>query len=124
MYHIDADGRAQFVSVKLAGLLTVDEVNRYIADMAESFNREKITPGYLLMIDTTEATLQTQEVVGALQQQIAKIPKAKRIAIVNGSSLARMQIRRVMTQEYMRLCASRADAMAWLIDGKDVATSC
>lgn len=124
MYNINIDQSAKLVSVKLGGMMTVDEVHRYIADLAHEFLRARLRAGYLMMIDTTEATLQRQEVVDALKRQIIQFPKARRIAMVNGSSLARMQIKRVMTQPYALVFDTEAEGMAWLMSSEpDVAAA-
>ena len=119
MYAIAINEDRNLVDVKLSGMLTLAEVKTYIADLGAAFIRHRLRGGYLMMIDTTEATLQRQEVVAALRDQIAHFPKARRIAMINGSSLARMQVRRVMTQPYTRICASVAEGRAWLFHGAD-----
>ena len=115
MYDISIDDRLKLVSVKLGGLMSLDEVNHYIADLGTAFVRHKLQAGYLMMIDTSQATLQSQDVIGAFQKQIAHFPKARRIAMINGNSLARMQIRRVMTQDYTRIFDNVEEGRRWLL---------
>ena len=73
---------------------------------------------HLLLVDTTGCTLQAQEVVGAFQALITDSPlKSKRIAIVTGGSLSRMQVRRILVRDQALMFDDADDAEYWVING-------
>ncbi|WP_375381390.1 STAS/SEC14 domain-containing protein [uncultured Sphingomonas sp.] len=115
MFDIEIDDRAGLVDVRLSGLMSVEEARRYIADLGSAFIRHHMRAGYLMRIDVSLATLQSQEVLAAFQDHMAHFPKARRIAIVTGDSLVRMQVRRVMTQDYARVFATAGEGLVWLL---------
>jgi hypothetical protein len=121
MYQITFTPSQQLISVKLGGLFGTVEIGHYIKDLRHEFLQHRYKAGYLMLIDTTDCAIQPQEVLGALQEHMATFPKAGRIAVVTGSSLARMQVRRVMKQPYMRIVDTSAAGMKWLLTGEDVA---
>jgi hypothetical protein len=114
MYTIDVDPSSNLLTLELSGFLSVEEIARCMGDMGAAFRQHRMKAGYLLLIDTSGCSVQLQEVLGAFQTHAAAFPKARRIAVVNTSSLIRMQVRRVLTQSYMRLFESVAEARAWL----------
>ena len=71
---------------------------------------------YVMLIDTRDCSLQSQEVVGIFGDHIAGFPKATRIALVNGSSLARMQLRRLLPRDYARFFDEPDAARDWLLE--------
>jgi len=121
MYHITFVASRQLISVKLTGLFSAGEVERYVADLRDRFLRHRFKAGYLMLIDTSECTIQPQDVLLALQEHMASFPKASRIAVVTGSSLARMQVRRVMHQPYLRIVATAREGHQWLFASEDAA---
>ena len=58
---------------------------------------------------------QAQEAVRAFRRHFAGFPQASRIAVVTESAIARMQVRREMTQPYLRIFARAESALAWLL---------
>ncbi|RVT41718.1 hypothetical protein [Sphingobium algorifonticola] len=73
---------------------------------------------HLLLVDTTRCALQAQDVVGAFQALITDSPlKSKRIAIVTGSSLSRMQVRRILVRDQAMMFDNAADAEQWVLTG-------
>lgn len=71
---------------------------------------------FLLLVETEGATTQSQEVVAAFMDIIANSPlKARRIAVVRGSSLTRIQTQRMlMIRDDAALFAELSEAEAWL----------
>ncbi len=47
------------------------------------------------------------------------MPKAAALAIVTGSSLARMQIKRLFTQPYARIVNTVEEGRAWVLSGTE-----
>ncbi len=115
MFHIEIDDRIGLMDVRLSGLMSIEEVRRYIAELGSAFVRHQMRAGYLMRVDVSLAMLQSQAVIAALQDQIAHFPKARRIAIVTGDSLVRIQVRRVMTQSYARMFTTAGEGLVWLL---------
>jgi len=120
MYEINVDREHGVVEVELSGMMTLAEVSEYISDLREAFVRNTLT-NYSLLIDVTRCPVQQQEVIQAMGVHMATMPKARSIALVTGSSLARMQIRRLFTQSYSRIVGAIAEGRAWVIEGLEPA---
>ena len=116
MYSIEVDTQASLVEVTLGGIMCVDEVGAYIADLRRTFIAHKLR-SYAMLIDVTGCTIQSQDMIVSMAEHMAAMPKARAIAIVTGSSLARMQVRRLFTQDYARIVATPADGRAWVVSG-------
>ena len=77
---------------------------------------------YTMVIDVSECPIQSQDMILAMGKHMAEMPKARALAIVTGSSLARMQVRRLFTQPYARVTSTVAEGRAWVIDGVEPAS--
>jgi hypothetical protein len=81
----------------------------------DRFRAEGLKPGhYRLRMDMSASAVQTQEALGAFREQFQNFPRASRIAIVTPSTIAKLQVRREMTQTYLRLFETADAALAWL----------
>lgn len=114
MYQISFDPPRQLISVELGGLFSVAEVDHYIAELRSGFLRHHFRAGYLMLIDTSACRIQPQDVLVSLGGHMASFPKARRLAVVTGDSLARMQVRRIMKQSYLRIVDTVPEAEQWL----------
>ena len=72
-----------------------------------------------MVIDVSDCLIQQQDTPKAFGAHMASMPKARAIAIVTGSSLARMQIRRLFTQPYARIVATVDEGRAWVLYGTE-----
>ncbi len=120
MYDIRVDRAHSVIEVTLGGMMTTEEVASYIADLKRVFVTDKLHD-YAMVIDATDCPIQQQDIVQAMGVHMATMPKARALAIVTGSSLARMQIRRLFTQPYARVVASVEDGRAWVVQGVEPA---
>jgi hypothetical protein len=98
-------------------MLSLDETATYINDLRRSFVVNKLRPNYAMVIDVSACNIQAQDMIKAMGEHMAAMPKARAIAIVTGSSLARMQVRRLFTQPYARIVSTQEEALAWVKDG-------
>lgn len=116
MFEIKTEPGRRLVRLKLSGMLSE-------ADVTELYRQEHaaiLAMGcrlgeHLLLIDSTDNLLQTQSVIEAFKHQMAKPSRAKRIAVVTGQSLSRMQARRLLTEQPGRTFETMAEAEAWLL---------
>jgi len=118
MYDIKADTAHDLIEVKLGGLMPLDEVAAYIADLKRTISTHDFSD-YAMIIDVSECPIQSQDMIKAMGAHMATMPKARSLAIVTGSSLARMQIKRLFTQPYARIVASVEDGRAWVVSGTE-----
>lgn len=118
MYDIKVLGQLGLVHVTLSGMMSVEEVARYIAELKQAFARHKLEQ-WSFLLDVTDCPIQQQDMLMAMGQHMATMPKARSIGIVTGSSLARMQVRRLFTQPYARITSTVADARAWVLHGTE-----
>ena len=116
MYTVVPDPIHPLVRIHLSGFFDSAEVAvfwREEQDVARAaFARHGL---YDLLIETPGGGPQGQEVLDAFRRIVTESPvKARRIAIVSGSTLLRMQIRRVFVSDTFQVFATTAEAEAWL----------
>lgn len=116
MFEITTESSKRLVRLKLSGMLSeADVVELYRQEHAAILAMGCRLGEHLLLIDSTDNLLQTQSVIEAFKQQMAKPSRAKRIAVVTGQSLSRMQARRLLTEQPGRTFETMAEAEAWLL---------
>lgn len=119
MYSIQVDTAHNVVEVRLGGLMPLDEVAAYIFDLKRTIDAHKLGSDYAMVIDVSDCPIQSQDMIKAMGAHMATMPKARSLAIVTGSSLARMQIKRLFTQPYARIVATTDQGRAWVISGTE-----
>jgi hypothetical protein len=119
MYSITVDTTNKLLRVKLSGFLMADEVKAFGNEVQVMVANLGYRSGeHSMMVDTSECTLQAQEVVACFQHVIASAPiKSRRIAVVTGSSLSRMQTRRILVRDQAMMFDSAIDAEHWVLTG-------
>ncbi len=116
MYSIWVDTSHAVVEVTLGGMMTVEETNAYIIELKRQLVLNRMRT-YAMVIDVSACTIQPQDVIEAMRGHMASMPKARALAVVTGSSLARMQVRRLFTQPYARITSTRDDGRSWARSG-------
>jgi hypothetical protein len=117
MHVITVDSARSLVEVVIKGLLEISDVYAYVEELTDKVTHSiGVGQPYVMLIDITECALQSQAVVDAFQAHIAAFPKARGLAIVNGNSLARLQLERILQRDYLRYFADRRTALKWLFD--------
>lgn len=115
-FTIGIDSPRNLLRVCMSGFYSVEDVQRYHAAVDEASIALGGPPSRQRMIcDVTEMRIQAQDVVAAFQQVMGD-PKyrARRVAFVVATSLARMQVQRVAGDRVAQLFDNEADAEAWL----------
>ncbi|RYE99533.1 MAG: hypothetical protein EOO77_35380 [Oxalobacteraceae bacterium] len=121
MYTIKVDKRLGLVEANLGGMMTTEEVATYVADLKRAFIEHRLH-SYAMVIDVSSCPIQSQDMIQAMGQHMATMPKARALAIVTGSSLARMQVRRLFTQPYARITANVCEGRSWVLYGTEPVT--
>lgn len=116
MYRIEVDAANGVVEATLGGLISVEEVAAYIGELRSTLAAHRLD-SYAMVIDVTDCPVQQQEMIRAMGEHMATMPKARALTIVTGSSLARMQIKRLFTQSYARIVSTVEEGRAWVVSG-------
>lgn len=117
MYQITIADADRLVLVRLGGMMSIEEVDRYMAELGGAMVAHRLTSDYRLIIDVTDCPVQTQAMIDRMRTHMSAAPRAASIAVVTGSSLAKMQIRRLFQQPYARIVHSLAEARTWVLQG-------
>jgi len=104
--------------VTMSGFFALKNVAALEADRRKALARLGCARNtHYTLVDVSACKLQPQEVVGAFQSALADTRfMSRRIAFVTGSSLARMQVRRMMTRDDADFFDTVKDAEAWLFE--------
>ncbi len=117
MHTITLDMSAGIIEVTVSGFWTEAHVADFGRDLHDAGVRMSMTgKPHSLLCDYTNAAIQSQTVVAALQAMVmnAKI-KSRRVALFTSGQLARQQARRVATvRDTMAVFDDRASALDWL----------
>jgi hypothetical protein len=118
-YEIAVDRRRSMLRIRLAGFFQIEDVARFAERKRAAHGDLRSPPNmHTTLVDIAECKIQPQQVVGAFAALIGETRyRARRTAFVTGSSLATMQVRRMIGgQPDMRLFTDMAIAEAWLQD--------
>lgn len=111
----DPDG---VVEATLGGLMSIEEVAAYTGELRSTLAAYRLD-SFAMVIDVSDFPVQQQEMIRAMGEHMATMPKARALAIVTGSSLARMQIKRLFTQPYARIVSTIEEGRAWVVSGTE-----
>ncbi len=106
----------QLVIAELSGFLSVQDVADLERQKVAAARAMGLGSGeFDLLVDTTRCDIQPQDVIVAFQSMIANTPcRARNVALVRATSLARMQAQRALNRENVALVDSRTEALDWL----------
>lgn len=122
MFSISVDKANELVEVRLSGMMSVDEVAEYITELKRRIVAHGLCT-YAMVTDVTGCPIQSQDMINAMAQHMATMPKARSLAVVTGSSLAKMQVRRLFTQSYARITTTAKEGRDWVLHGIEPGTS-
>ena len=118
MYRIQFRHDLNLLDIAWHGLFSHEAVISYARDVKARFVEEGFRPGYRLRMDMSESAVQPQDALLAFRENLGDglFPRASRIAIVTRSAIARLQVKREMTQAYLRIFESADEALMWLTE--------
>ena len=117
-FEISIEPRCGLMRVKLGGFFAVADVEALEFEKRAALVRLGMPANqHLTLVDVSECKLQPQDVFGAFQSAIAD-PRymSRRIAFVTGSSLARMQVRRMLKRDDAAFFETVEQAETWLFE--------
>ena len=118
MYSISVDKTNELIEARLSGIMSVAEVGEYIAELKRAIVINQLHT-YAMITDLIDCPIQPQDTILAMGEHMATMPKARSLAVATGSSLAKMQVRRLFTQPYARIVATVEDGRAWVLHGTE-----
>ncbi|MFT3966483.1 MAG: STAS/SEC14 domain-containing protein [Sphingobium sp.] len=116
MYNYTFRHDINLLDIAWQGSFSPDEVRSYARGLLARFEEEGFKPGYLLRMDMSESATQPKEALPIFREEFRDFPKARRIAIITPSAITRLQVKRIMTQPYLRIFPSADEGLAWLLE--------
>jgi len=121
MYKILTHDRLKMLRTTIEGFLTLEELGIFAREAQQAVAAMGCSSGdWVHCCDITKLTLQSRDVAEAVGQFINHPERrSRRLAIVVGSSPARMQARRLLTRCDAAIFENMREAEAWLIGSFD-----
>ena len=118
-FHIDTDAASDLLKVTLSGFMSVDEMGLLRWSILAGMDTLHCRRGqHLAMYDVRTCKIQPQNVVAMLRSMSdAKGVAARKIAVVVGDSLMRMQLPRILVGRDARMFDEVPPAIVWLKRG-------
>lgn len=117
MHHITTDPATGRIDIIVSGFWTEAHVAVFAADLAMAVRAAR-SGGHesTVLCDYTQAAIQPQQVVGAIQAMVRDTPvRSRRIALYTEGGLATLQARRVASvRDDIRVFGDRRSAICWL----------
>lgn len=123
MYKYSFDHDLNLLDIAWKGPFTPEGVQTYARELLVRFAQEGFAPGYLLRMDMSGSATQPKDALPIFEAEFRDFPKAARIAIITPSAITRLQVKRIMTQPYLRIFAQADEGLAWLLGRVYVAPS-
>jgi hypothetical protein len=120
MYTIEPDHENCLLHLRLQGFWTAEIARSFAIAQQEAAGALACPPGaHLSLADLTEFKIQSQETVAICAKLIASAGnRSRRLAIVAGTGLARIQIKRVLLRDEMQVFDDVSSARRWLLDAR------
>lgn len=120
MFNFVYDQTAGVLQVRVDGSWTISEVERYAREAGVQFNAARTAGGSLrYLIDLTGAHVLSQELMDPLAKAGMQYSRDDdRIALVVGSTLLKIQMRRMLGDAPVPIFLSAKEAMNWLLSEK------
>ena len=116
-YSLAVDAPRLLVTLRLAGFLTVEDVQLIAAEEQAAVKKLGVPSGtHRFLIDTRALDVQTADVVAFVQHTTDTVPlKPKRLAILVRHGLNSMQTRRMIEEREIGIFDTEEDAIAYLM---------
>lgn len=115
---IRVDPEKQLVDITLGGFFDLARVMQVAIDAKAAIDSLGLAPHqHLTLFDVSDFSLQSQEVISALQSLLGN-PRytSRRLAVVTDKSLSSMQVQRVLKRDTAQWFDDRRVAEAWLCE--------
>jgi len=114
---ISVDPARLLVTLRLAGFMTPEDVQRIAAEEQAAVQGLNVPSGtHLFLIDARALEIQAAEIVALVQHTTDTVPlKPRRLAIVARYGLNKMQARRMIGEREIGLFDDEEEALAYLL---------
>ena len=115
-FEVVADHSMGALRVTMGGFFTPDDVMSFLREVNLKLDALHTRPNeHLMLCDARGMRIQAQDIVGAFAEIVGSPRlRSKRLAFVNGSSLSRLQTRRLTDRDGVSFFADLAEAEQWL----------
>lgn len=116
MYSLSHQPSRNALSIVIEGFWTLDTFSNFERDVVD-FVRRLTQHGrhHMVLVNVAGTAIQTQEVIRNFQLLIEmEEPQPRKIAFIAPTALSRMQTRRLVIRDNIRLFQEVADAERWL----------
>ena len=102
----------------LHSVLTLPQAEAYMNERQAGYAAHRFGPGHLMRMDMGNYPAQSREIVDYMDRRVREFPVPGRIAVVTTSSIARLQVQRMVfpLDGNRRIFDDRDTALAWLLD--------
>lgn len=114
MYKIIIDQAHTLVRLDIEGMVSTAEADRLVDDLIAQITAAQLA-SYALIIDVARCPVQTQDMVATMRARLPEMKRVRALAVVTGTTLARLQVRRVFQQPFVRFTETYEDARAWTL---------
>ena len=116
MYKIVVDRPHSLVRIDMEGMLSPAEADRLVGDLIARITAAGM-PSYALIIDVSRCPAQAQDMIATMGAHMSKMKHARALALVTGTMLVRLQVRRIFDQPFTRFAETYDEALAWVVSG-------
>lgn len=118
MYKLVVDRTHSLVKLDMEGMLTPADADRLVGDLMAKIAEAQLT-SYALIIDVSRCPVQAQDMIAAMSEHLKHMKNARALAIVTGTMLVRLQVRRIFDQPFTRFTRTYKEALAWVLTGAE-----
>jgi hypothetical protein len=120
MFKFAFDPAVGILQVRVTGSWTMPEVERYAGEAGPRFGAARRDAGSLrLLIDLSAANVLSQELMDPLAKAGMQYSRADdRVALAVGSTLLKLQMRRMLGEAPVPIFLSAKEATSWLLSEK------
>lgn len=119
-FSIDIEPARDLVEVVMTGFFTHAVVQQFIEARRVSYRQLRCAPKHLTMNDVSGMKIQHQDIVAEFQAIVADPQyRSRRLAVVVGTSLARMQVRRMTNSRTTGTFVTKREALTWLLASEE-----
>ncbi|MBX9795752.1 hypothetical protein [Sphingomonas sp.] len=124
-FSFSVDVPRNLVVITLGGFFSRDDIGAFRAEQARAYAKLQCGPNeHLTLADIRAMKIQAQDIVAAWGDVLADPRfRSRKLAFVQASSLARMQLKRAAGNRFVRYFNSMDEAEAWLFAADDDAVA-
>ena len=116
-FSISIEPDYDLIRIDIIGFFSGDDVTRFTHELGFFMGRLRCRPNaHITLCNVSGMKIQSQEMVAAFSKVVGDpVFRSRKLAFVTGSTLARMQTRRLTDRDGVAYFTEAADARAWLL---------